>query len=107
MTIALLAVVCAGFIVYNFRISEENVRLGGLNEQITRLNQAYERFVPREFVALLEKGGIEDVRLGDQVLQAMSVMFFDVIGFTSWLTSYFKINITYKNPASNCDLKIR
>ncbi len=83
LAIACLMVICAGFFVYNFRISEENVRLEDLNEQMTQLNQSYQRFIPHEFTSLLGKKSIKDIRLGDQVLQAMAVMFFDMSGFTS------------------------
>ena len=78
-----LAVLAAGFVFYNFWISRENTRLGDINEQITCLNKAYKRFIPHEFVSLLGKDGIEKVGLGNQILQAMSVMFFDVVGFTT------------------------
>lgn len=81
--VAFLAILCAGFLFYNFRISEENTRLEDTNEQIMKLNKAYERFIPNEFVTLLGKDGIENVDLGDQILQAMTVMFFDVVGFTA------------------------
>ncbi|MDA0747925.1 MAG: response regulator [bacterium] len=47
-----------------------------------RLNTAYERFVPREFLGLLKKESITDVRLADQVQREMSIMFSDIRDFT-------------------------
>jgi adenylate cyclase len=47
------------------------------------LNQAYERFVPQQFLQFLNKSSIVDVQLGDQVQQEMSVLFADIRDFTA------------------------
>lgn len=52
-------------------------------EELRELNKAYERFVPRQFLQLLEKKSIVDVQLGAQVLKEMSVLFSDIRDFTS------------------------
>jgi len=68
-------------------ISIENARLytnlATLNQNLTSLNIAYERFVPRQFLQLLNKESIVDVQLGDQIQQEMSVLFTDIRSFTS------------------------
>ena len=51
--------------------------------QLFQLNQAYERFVPRQFIQLLEKKSIVDVKLGDQVQKEMAVLFSDIRDFTT------------------------
>ena len=51
--------------------------------ELYQLNEAYERFVPRQFLQLLNKESIVDVQLGDQVQQEMSVLFADIRDFTS------------------------
>jgi PAS domain S-box-containing protein len=51
-------------------------------QKIYQLNKAYERFVPREFLALLDKKSIIDVQLGDQVEKEITVLFSDIRGFT-------------------------
>ncbi|MCP4702067.1 MAG: HAMP domain-containing protein [Gammaproteobacteria bacterium] len=51
--------------------------------ELFQLNRAYERFVSREFLDLLEKESVIDVQLGDQVEKEMSVLFSDIRGFTS------------------------
>jgi len=51
--------------------------------ELFELNRAYERFVSREFLNLLGKKSVIDVRLGDQVEREMTVMFSDIRGFTS------------------------
>ena len=61
-------------------ISIENARL---YNNLTELNQAFERFVPRQFLQFLDKESIVDVKLGDQVQQEMSVLFSDICDFTT------------------------
>ncbi len=52
-------------------------------EELFQLNQAFSRFVPRQFLQLLDKKSIVDVQLGDQVQQEMSVLFSDIRDFTT------------------------
>ncbi len=54
-----------------------------LYSHLKELNKAYESFVPKEFLSLLEKKNILEVKLGDQVQKEMTVMFCDIVGFTS------------------------
>jgi len=61
-------------------ISIENATL---YTNMSQLNQAYERFVPREFLSLLDKQSIIDVQLGDQVEKEMTILFSDIRDFTS------------------------
>lgn len=61
-------------------ISLDNARL---YNNITDLNRAYERFVPREFLSFLEKKSIVDVKLGDQVQREMTILFSDIRDFTT------------------------
>jgi len=61
-------------------ISIENANL---YTNLAALNQAYERFVPHEFLQFLERDSILDVQLGDQVLKRMTVMFADIRAFTA------------------------
>ena len=51
--------------------------------ELFQLNKAYERFVPKQFLELLDKESIVDVELGDQVQLEMSVLFSDVRNFTT------------------------
>ncbi|MEM6502030.1 MAG: response regulator [Cyanobacteria bacterium P01_C01_bin.89] len=51
--------------------------------QLSNLNIAYNRFVPREFLELLQKDSIIDVGLGDRTKRTMSVLFSDIRGYTS------------------------
>ena len=43
---------------------------------------AYGRFVPQDFLRFLEKKSIVDVKLGDQVLREMTILFSDIRSFT-------------------------
>ena len=51
--------------------------------EISKLNLAYSRFIPREFLQFLDKKSIIDVQLGDQVQKEMSVLFSDIRNFTT------------------------
>ena len=51
--------------------------------RLEALLSAYGRFVPQEFLRLLKKGSILDVKLGDQTQSEMAVLFSDIVSFTS------------------------
>jgi len=51
--------------------------------QLSRINMALSQFVPLEFLQLLEKDSIIDVRLGDHVQKQMTVLFADIRSFTT------------------------
>ncbi len=51
--------------------------------ELFQLNQAFSRFVPRQFLQLLDKKSLVDIQLGDQVQQEMSVLFSDIRDFTT------------------------
>jgi adenylate cyclase len=53
-----------------------------LEDQIT-MTRSFERFVPKEFLTLLNKKSILDVTLGDSVELEMTVMFSDIRAFTT------------------------
>ena len=48
-----------------------------------RLTEAYSRFVPREFLAHLNRESIVSVQLGDQLQGTMTVLFADIRSFTT------------------------
>jgi class 3 adenylate cyclase len=62
---------------FAFASSEE------MSEHLMRLNTSMQRFVPREFLAFLQKESVMDVRLGDHASRRMSVLFVDIRNFTS------------------------
>jgi class 3 adenylate cyclase/FixJ family two-component response regulator len=51
-------------------------------EELFQLNEAFSRFVPRQFLHLLNKSSIVDIQLGEAVQQEMSVLFSDIRDFT-------------------------
>ncbi|MGB8954162.1 MAG: AAA family ATPase [Tumebacillaceae bacterium] len=61
-------------------VSMENAEL---YQRQVRLNQAYGRFVPHQFLRLLEKKSIVDVQVGDHVQMEMTVLFADIRQFTA------------------------
>lgn len=63
------------------KLEEQNVILQDKNLELINLNTSYERFVPREFLSVLQKKSIIDVQLGDQIEKKMTVMFSDIRDF--------------------------
>jgi class 3 adenylate cyclase len=63
---------------YNQMSSELNNYIS----RISRMNEAYYRFVPREFLEELGKKDISQIELGDQVQREMTILFTDIRGFT-------------------------
>jgi len=62
-----------------FAVTLENIRL---YQHTQLINKAYERFVPKQFLAYLNKDSIIDVMLGDHIQREMTVCFLDIRGFT-------------------------
>ena len=52
-------------------------------QELDELNTAYERFIPKKFLSLLDKHSILEVQLGDQVEKEMTILFSDIREFTS------------------------
>jgi len=71
------------FVRAKYEVDKLNLFLTEKIDEITVLNDAYERFVPEEFLKLLEKESIVSVYPGDQVEREMSVLFSDIRSFTS------------------------
>lgn len=81
----------------NFSIVRSNDEIGELTEgfndmalkieqyisNVSRMNEAYYRFVPKQFLEFLGAESILDIKLGDQVQKEMSVLFTDIRDFTS------------------------
>lgn len=51
-------------------------------ERLKSVEDAYERFVPRQFLQLMGFEDIREVRLGDQVEAPMTILFADICDFT-------------------------
>lgn len=64
------------------KVDERTEELAQANKKLIKLNEAHRRFVPQEFLKLLNKPSIEEVELGDQIEQEMTVMFTDIRSFT-------------------------
>ena len=64
-------------------LHENERRLKQFTDELFTVNQAFSRFVPRQFVQLLDRDSVAEVELGDQVEREMSVLFADIRGFTA------------------------
>ncbi len=72
------------------KLAEQNAELRKVNERLelalelqSQLTNAARRFVPNEFVSLLSRESLVDVKLGDSVEKEMSVFFSDIRDFTT------------------------
>jgi PAS domain S-box-containing protein len=52
-------------------------------EELSKLNQAYERFVPKQFLSLLNKRSVVEITLGEHVEKEMTILFSDIRDFTT------------------------
>ena len=58
---------------------EESEHLG---KTLLSMNESLRRFIPQEFFMLLKRNEVNEIKLGDQVEQNMTIMFADIRSFT-------------------------
>ncbi|MDF2961488.1 MAG: hypothetical protein K0S39_3223 [Paenibacillus sp.] len=63
----------------SFNMMAEHIR--GYIAKVTRVSEAYYRFVPQQYLQYLNKDSILDVQLGDQVEQEMSILIVNIRSF--------------------------
>lgn len=51
--------------------------------KLAQINRAYERFVPKEMLKLMDKKSILEVNIGDHVKKYLSILFADIRSFTN------------------------
>jgi len=62
--------------------NQMTARIRDYINNISKLNEAYSRFVPTQFLDILGKQNISDIQQGDQVEREMTVLFTDIRSFT-------------------------
>jgi class 3 adenylate cyclase len=70
-----------GFLAKSFNTMAESVE--SAHGDLSNTNKAYSKFVPKEFLSLLGKKSILDVKLTDQVQKDMTILFTDIRSFTT------------------------
>lgn len=70
-------------VVLSIRFNRAFLNEAKLSARLGQTNESLKRFIPREFLKLLGKSEIVDVKLGDAVSKDMTVLFADVRNFTS------------------------
>ncbi len=65
------------------KVKERTNELEKLSAEIVATNKALSRFVPNDFLKFLNKENITQVKLGDNILQEMTIFFSDIRAFTS------------------------
>lgn len=68
--------------INQMRREREDAQRATLDQQL-RLTASFERFVPKQFLTLLNQPGITAIRLGDSVEKTMTIMFSDIRSFTT------------------------
>lgn len=58
-------------------------RIRMLNEQLIKQKDSFFRFVPTEFLQLLGRNSVVDIKLGDSSLRFLTILFTDIRRFTS------------------------
>ncbi|MGD2179950.1 adenylate/guanylate cyclase domain-containing protein [Lusitaniella coriacea] len=66
-----------------------------LTQELLELNQANERFVPKQFLQLLDKKSIVEVEVGESVQQEMSILFANICHFST-LSENMTLDETFK-----------
>ena len=64
------------------RKQEQLEREKYLNRELKELNLATTKFVPKDFIKILNKDSIKELQLGDQTDATMTVLFADIRGYT-------------------------
>lgn len=64
-------------------IKELNSSLSGLSVGYNKLTTTYGKFFPSEFVSLLKKSNITELKLGDNIRKEMTILFSDIRAFTT------------------------
>ena len=60
-----------------------NKELADLNVELSDINTANQRFVPKDFLQILGKQSIKDLHLGDQTQAQMTILFSDIRSYTT------------------------
>ena len=61
----------------------QNSLLASKNIEIAEINSAYQKFVPKEILYILNKDSITNFNLGDHIEKEMSIMFSDIRSFSA------------------------
>jgi adenylate cyclase len=72
----------SGKIIYAIAAFQDITERKKFTQELFQLNEAFSRFVPRQFLQLLDKQTIIDIQQGDSVAKEMSILFSDIRDFT-------------------------
>lgn len=64
-------------------LEKQNYLLESKNFEIMQINSAYQKFIPKEFLNLLNKESITHFNLGDHTEKEMTILFSDIRSFSS------------------------
>lgn len=75
-------IVCQAFFLA-FKSAVDNRKIVNLSVSLNDLNKSLSRFVPTDFMRLLDKKSITEVSLGNNAEREMTIMFSDIRAFTA------------------------
>lgn len=87
--------ILAQSLVLALRFTRSFFRVEELSDHLERTNRAYERFVPKQMLRLLNRDDITKVRLGEEKEGEMTVLFGDIVGFST-IAEKLTANETFK-----------
>ncbi len=70
-------------ILLSLNIAKSLSRSESLAIELLMVNKSFKRFVPEEFLNILERSQVSDIKLGDHVQLNMTIMFCDIRDFTT------------------------
>ncbi len=68
--------------IKDLKDEKDNIIMQNLENRL-KMNQIFEKFVPKEFLKLLGKDNLTEVKLGDNIETEMTILFCDIRNFTS------------------------
>lgn len=77
------AMLARGFAGAYRKVEDLSTELEARNADLIRMNRSFERFVPGNFLELLNRDNVTQIELGDSTLRHMSVLFTDIRSFTA------------------------
>ncbi len=70
-------------IILSYKFAMAYKQIEDQRSDLINTNEAYSRFVPKEFLFYLKKSSITEIRLGDCTTEDMSILFSDIRNFTT------------------------
>jgi adenylate cyclase len=78
-----LLLVSTETLALSMTLTKAFMRVEVMKADLEKTNQAYQRFIPKEFLKFLGRKNIQEISLGDQTQRVMTILFSDIRDFTA------------------------